>query len=132
MDSLDAGYKADVNLTTAGTDGKIIGSTLWTFQGIISGVANSNPVPKEFSLGQNYPNPFNPATKITYSVARQSMISLDIFDLLGRKVASLVNEFKPAGEYTVDFDASKLVSGVYVYRLSAPGTMISRKMMLVK
>ncbi len=132
MDSLDAGYKADVNLTTAATDGKVVGSTMWTFQGVISGVDNSTRIPKEFSLGQNYPNPFNPATKITYSVARQARVALDIFDILGRKVATLVNETKPAGEYTVDFDGSKLVSGVYVYRLVAPGTLISRKMLLVK
>jgi len=132
LDTLDAGYKASVDLSTAGTDGKIIGSTRWTFKGIITAVEPSKQLPTQFALSQNYPNPFNPATKISYSVPRLGMVSLEVFDLLGRKVATLVNESKQPGEYTVDFDASKLVSGVYVYRLSSSGSMMAKKMMLVK
>jgi hypothetical protein len=60
------------------------------------------------------------------------VITLEVFDILGRKVATLVNELKQAGEYTLDFDASKLVSGVYVYRLTGSGSAISKKMLLVK
>jgi hypothetical protein len=97
-----------------------------------TGVGQSNPLPTQFSLDQNYPNPFNPSTKITYAVVRDAKVRIDVFDILGRKVATLVNETKHSGTYSVEFDASKLVSGVYIYRLSTPTLTISKKMMLVK
>jgi hypothetical protein len=131
-DSLDAGYKASVNLAAAASDGRIVGSTMWTFKGMLTSVEPPKVMPTQYALDQNYPNPFNPVTRISYSIPRQGMVSLEVFDILGRKVATLVNESRQPGEYTVDFDASKLVSGVYVYRLTAPGSMIAKKMLLVK
>ena len=89
-------------------------------------------LPVVFALDQNYPNPFNPTTKIRYSVPHESHVTLEVFDLLGRKVASLVNARKSTGEYSIEFDGSNLVSGVYIYRLSSPGFVVSRRLVLLK
>lgn len=87
--------------------------------GIVTDVEDENSVniPKEFSLSQNYPNPFNPETAISYQLSAFSFVSLKVFDVLGREVATLVNEEKPAGTYTINFNAEGLSSGVYFYRL---------------
>jgi Secretion system C-terminal sorting domain len=95
-------------------------------------VSEKEYVPNFFELSQNYPNPFNPATKIRYSVPTASVIKLEVFDILGRKVATLVNGHDRAGEHTVEFDGSKLGSGVYVYRLTSSGFAVSKKMVLMR
>ncbi|MCB0731567.1 MAG: T9SS type A sorting domain-containing protein, partial [Ignavibacteriae bacterium] len=89
-------------------------------------------VPTEFGLNQNYPNPFNPVTNITYSVPKEAQVTVEVFDMLGRSVAKLVNEKQNAGTYNVDFDASKLSSGAYIYRLSTPEFTLAKKMLLMK
>jgi hypothetical protein len=86
----------------------------------------------EFRLYQNYPNPFNPSTVISYQIAENSAVSLKVFDMLGREVATLVNGRMAAGEYQVSFDAAGLSSGMYIYRLQADDYMKTRKMMLIK
>jgi hypothetical protein len=97
------------------------------------GVKEDNAdIPKVFSLEQNYPNPFNPRTGIRYSVPGVSDVKLTVFDILGREVAVLVNERKPAGRYEVTFDASDLASGMYVYRLTAGRSVDTKTMLLVK
>ncbi|MCE7858044.1 MAG: T9SS C-terminal target domain-containing protein, partial [Ignavibacteria bacterium CHB3] len=78
-------------------------------------------VPAEFALDQNYPNPFNPSTKIAFRLAVDSKVSLKVFDILGQEVTSLVNGNLVAGGHSVDFDASSLNSGVYLYRIEATG-----------
>ena len=78
-------------------------------------------LPKEFALHQNYPNPFNPVTVISYQLPVHGYVSLKVFDVLGREVATLVNEVKEAGEYSVQWDASDTPSGLYFYRISAQG-----------
>jgi len=97
-------------------------------------------LPVEFKLEQNYPNPFNPATKIRYSIplvetqsseAAQNVL-LKVYDVLGNEVATLVNEKKPAGVYETNFDASKLSSGIYLYKIQAGSFVQTRKMMLLK
>jgi hypothetical protein len=93
--------------------------------------------PKEFSLEQNYPNPFNPATKIRYSVPQEvkrekSNVILKVYDILGSEVATLVNEQKEPGYYEVDFNASSIASGMYVYRLTAGKYISTKKMLLIK
>ncbi len=85
-----------------------------------------------FNLEQNYPNPFNPSTLINYSLAKEDFISLKVFDILGREVASLVSEVKGPGNYSVRFDGSKLSSGIYIYRLSSAERQISKKLLLLK
>jgi len=89
-------------------------------------------VPIVYSLGQNYPNPFNPSTIITYSIPQKSNVSLKIYDVLGKEIATLVNEQKDVGSYKVQFDAAKLSSGVYVYTIQAGDFLESRKMLLMK
>jgi hypothetical protein len=80
--------------------------------------ANSMPsVPREYSLGQNYPNPFNPRTHVHFSIANSGFVTLKVYDVLGREVATLVNETKVPGEYSVGWDASQMTSGVYFYHL---------------
>jgi len=78
-------------------------------------------IPKTYTLSKNYPNPFNPSTDIKYGVPEQAHVSLRIYNILGQKVATLINETKPAGYYTVHFDASNLASGLYIGRLAAKG-----------
>ncbi len=95
-------------------------------------VTEDETIPKEFSLEQNYPNPFNPTTRISYSLPEANFVTLKIYDMLGREVATLVNENKPAGKFEVEFDASKLSSGIYVYKLVAGHYQITKKMQLVK
>jgi len=88
--------------------------------------------PRKFELSQNYPNPFNPSTVISYSVPKESRITLKIYNLLGQEVSTLVNTNQKAGTYNVSFDASKLSSGIYFYSLKADGFTNTKKMMLVK
>lgn len=99
-------------------------------------VSNENEstkeVPKEFELNQNYPNPFNPSTQIGYSISEPGHVNLSVYDLLGRKVATLVNERRTAGNYSIKFDASALASGVYFYRLEAGSFVKVNKMALMK
>ncbi|MCX7877042.1 MAG: alpha/beta fold hydrolase [Ignavibacteria bacterium] len=88
--------------------------------------------PERFSLSQNYPNPFNPSTMIEYSIAKAEKVELKVYDLLGREVATLVNEIQAPGSYNVTFNAKNLSSGVYFYRLTAGGFTDIKRMVLVK
>lgn len=87
---------------------------------------------KDFHLYQNYPNPFNPSTTITYQLPKNGNVTLKIFDILGNEVKTLVNEQKEMGRYTVQFDASSLASGMYVYRLRVNDYISTKKMLLLK
>jgi hypothetical protein len=93
-------------------------------------------IPKKFDLSQNYPNPFNPVTKIDYNLSFDSKLSIKIYDISGREIMTLINENKPAGFYTLQFDAHNLASGAYFYRLIADyntGKFVeTKKMMLIK
>lgn len=95
-------------------------------------IKNNNQIPNKYSLSQNYPNPFNPVTTISYALPRKSNVNIKVFDLLGRLVKTLVNEYKDAGVYSVSFDGSSLASGVYFYRIEAGDFTDSKKMILVK
>jgi len=89
-------------------------------------------LPEEYSLDQNYPNPFNPSTTITYSIPQNEFVTLKVYDILGKEITILVNETKSAGKYSVEFDASNLPSGTYIYKLNAGDYSISKKMSFVK
>jgi len=89
-------------------------------------------VPEKFMLGQNYPNPFNPSTVINYNLPKAGYVSLKVYDMMGREAANLVNENQIAGSYSVSFNASKLSSGVYYYKIETEGFTETKKMMLVK
>ena len=89
-------------------------------------------LPEEFGLDQNYPNPFNPATQIRYAIPEQSHVRLTVYDALGRRITTLVDESQKPGTYEATFDASELSSGVYLYRLAAGNFVETHQMMLVK
>jgi N-acetylneuraminic acid mutarotase len=90
-------------------------------------------LPKQFDLNQNYPNPFNPSTKISYSIPNSGFVILKVYDMLGREVETLVNKFQNAKTYSVNFDAGKLASGIYFYKLQTDGGYSEmRKMSLAK
>lgn len=88
--------------------------------------------PEAFELTQNYPNPFNPATTIEFVVPQTQRVSLTVYDLLGRTIATPVNDIREAGAHTVPIDASSWSSGIYIYRLTTTATSLTRKMLLVK
>ncbi|HZW40652.1 MAG TPA: T9SS type A sorting domain-containing protein, partial [Ignavibacteriaceae bacterium] len=86
----------------------------------------------QFSLEQNYPNPFNPTTKIKYTLSKQGLITIKVYDVLGKEIAQLVNEEKLSGEYEVEFDGSSLSSGIYYYKIQAGEFVQTKKMVLMK
>ena len=88
--------------------------------------------PSDYSLNQNYPNPFNPTTTISYSIKSAGDVTLKVYDMLGTEVASLVNEVKEAGNYSIEFNAAELPSGIYVYRLASGNFMETKKLVLLK
>ncbi len=102
-----------------------------TYQTLVGGIGTIE-IPNYYSLAQNYPNPFNPSTSIKFSVPKPSNVTLKIYDVLGKEVATLVNEMKQPGFHTVDFNASHLASGIYFYRIDAGDFSSVKKMMLVK
>jgi len=98
-----------------------------------SNVVNADVnIPDGFVLNQNYPNPFNPSTKISYSLEGNAYVLLKVYDFIGREVSTLVSETRPAGIYTVIFDASDLPSGTYFYTLSAGNYVSTKKMILLR
>jgi hypothetical protein len=97
-----------------------------------SAVVSLNEVPARFALMQNYPNPFNPTTEIGFRLPENSAVTLSVYDVLGRDVATLVNERLQAGNYARTFDATTLASGVYVYRLQAGKLSSTRKLIVTK
>ena len=89
-------------------------------------------IPTKFSLEQNYPNPFNPSTTIQYSIPESENVKLSIYNTIGEEVSKLVNGYKEAGTYKVNFNASKLSSGIYYYKIIAGNFSSVKKMILLK
>ncbi|MHB1050670.1 MAG: T9SS type A sorting domain-containing protein [Bacteroidota bacterium] len=98
----------------------------------ITSVGNEVVNPASFELAQNFPNPFNPTTSIRYTIGKADNVSLKVYNMLGQEVASVVNQFQTAGSYTVNFDASKLASGMYLYKIQSGSFSDVKKMMLLK
>ena len=107
-------------------------STYYLNRGGEGGDAIHNGEITTYELKQNYPNPFNPVTNIQYQIVNQGMVSLKVYDMLGREVKTLVNEIKSPGKYIVSFDASSLSSGVYFYKISAGEFSDVKRMVLIK
>jgi len=106
---------------------------IYSTEGIVIKTENKEEyIPQKYTLTQNYPNPFNPSTKINFAIPKQGLVTLKLYDVLGREVASLVNEVKTAGSYIVDFDASALSGGVYFYKLEVNGYSDVKRMILIK
>jgi len=93
---------------------------------------NGETLPVIYKLSQNYPNPFNPSTTIKFQLPSSGIVSLKIYDILGREITTLVDEFKTEGRYEVIFNASSLASGVYLYRLNVNDYVDVKKMILLK
>ncbi len=127
--------------TTTSLTGYTFNATITQVNGILKPFKSSvtsvndeklNTAPQLFRLSQNYPNPFNPSTIIQYQIPSASHVEINIFDVMGNEVATLVNDNKAAGTYTTNFNASKLASGVYFYRIEAGSFIQTRKLMLIK
>ncbi len=89
-------------------------------------------IPVKYDLSQNYPNPFNPATTINFDIPRDGKVTLKVFDISGREVSELVNEFRTAGYYTISFNGNDLSSGIYIYTLVSDNVVLTKKMILMK
>lgn len=98
----------------------------------IDGINRQTDIPSEFMLAQNYPNPFNPTTNIRYEIAHSSEVELSVYNLMGQRITTLVNETKLPGLYEVTWDASEMASGIYYYQLKAGGLLLNRQMTLIK
>jgi hypothetical protein len=127
---------AQVNFTacdTAARSGTIglCGTTQWNGP-FPTDVRLTENIPSSFDLKQNYPNPFNPSTTINYQVASEGPVSLKVYDLLGREVATLVNDLKSAGEYAAEWNAEGMPSGVYFYKMEAGNFSATRRLLLLK
>jgi len=96
------------------------------------GVSDQNLIVNKFVLEQNYPNPFNPVTVIRYQTAEKSNIRLTVYNSIGRKISTLLNEVKPKGTFTIEFDGSNLPSGIYYFRLQAATFTDTKKMVFMK
>ncbi len=121
-------------LSNTGYSFQVAGGTTYTF-GINSTTTGveTNPVKKySFDLGQNYPNPFNPSTTIWYSLPEKATVSLRVYDLIGKEIAVLFEGEKEAGSYSLDWNASNFVSGVYFYKLKTEKTSLTKKLILMK
>lgn len=118
-------------LSYAFGDDRVLPRTLADI-GEITGTSSETELIAKFALEQNYPNPFNPSTKIEYSVPAAGQVSLEVFDMLGRRVMTLVDGQVPAGSHSVVFQAGELASGLYLYRLRAGNKVTTRTMMLIK
>jgi len=86
----------------------------------------------DYSLSNNFPNPFNPTTTIKYSIPQGINVTLRVYDILGNEIATLIDEYKPAGNFEIEFDASSLSSGIYFYQLRAENYTSTKKMLLIK
>ena len=122
------------SVAVGGTNLFAVSGTVWRrpLSEMITTVGAEEILPKEFALEQNYPNPFNPSTKISWQLPVSGQVTLKVYNVLGREVSTLVNEYRQAGSYEVDFNASELPSGVYFYRLKAGEFTATRKMILIK
>jgi uncharacterized delta-60 repeat protein len=98
----------------------------------VTGILESKSLPKSFALEQNYPNPFNPTTTINFQLPAFNHVTIKVYNILGKEIATLVNGEKSAGNYSVQFNGSKLSSGVYLYRMQAGSFVQTKKILLLK
>ncbi|MDZ7756179.1 T9SS type A sorting domain-containing protein [Rhodohalobacter sp.] len=133
---VDVGGSATVYHRVIATDGSDEAMSEPRTANLERGMVTSNEEldnnPTQFGLDQNYPNPFNPTTNITFSLAEGSEASLKVYNLLGQEVSTIANGRFSAGQHTINFDASALSSGIYIYRLEANNQTTTKRMTLIK
>ena len=131
-DTLDASYSTSSPAYTGSTTGGPVGDLNWF--GLVSAIDDDYSInrPTSFRLSQNYPNPFNPTTHINFRIAKAEKVTLEIYNITGQRVATLINSDLKAGEYTVDWNAQRFASGIYFYHLKAGSFTQTKKMILVK
>lgn len=135
LTSSESARDQDYSVTTSADTalGEAVDSLNAAIEALVTGVnsdkANNSKI---FALNQNYPNPFNPTTNIDFSLPKNGYITLKVYNILGQEVAALIQGFQKAGTYKLNFDASHLASGVYIYRLQWENVSISKKLVLVK
>ena len=128
---IDIDEDGDTDILTAASTGNKV--TLLENISIVTNIQNEFlDTPQNFFLYQNYPNPFNPDTKISYQIPERDYVALKVYDVLGKLVTTLVNDKKAAGSYEIDFDATGLASGIYIYQLKTINYVETRKMLLLK
>ncbi|MGE5436533.1 MAG: YCF48-related protein [Syntrophothermus sp.] len=145
--TLDSGktWIREMDTPNSINDYSFTGSTLWAsdytrgflikrndFETITNIQPEIEPQPQSFTLSQNYPNPFNPSTKIKYTLPKQVLVTIKVYNVLGKEIIQLVNEEKPSGEYEVEFDGSSLSSGIYFYQIQSGEFLDTKKMVLMK
>jgi hypothetical protein len=131
-DSLNCKFPTTSAAYTGATNGQPVGALTWWNMVPADVRRNSDIVPTTTLLDQNYPNPFNPATTIGFEIAKPGFVLLTVYNALGQEVAKLVQSQMAAGRYTAEFDASRLASGMYLYKLSAGGYVSVKKMLVTK
>jgi len=108
-------------------------SNIFQFVTICTGIGDpGSKIPEKFILYQNYPNPFNPATTISFGLPKYELVRLAVYGINGKEILELINESKPAGNYSVVFDADNLPSGIYFYSITAGDFKETKKMVLIK
>jgi hypothetical protein len=125
---------ANENASTIVNDNMTNGNESWfTYAATVTGITDKeSQLPLEYQVSQNYPNPFNPTTTINYSIAKEGNVTLTVYNVIGSKVATILNENKPAGNYSVQFNGSNLASGIYLYRLESGNYNAAKKFILMK
>lgn len=115
-----------------GNDGDLAGLDGVKLLGFVTDIHDNQKPVNEYLLEQNYPNPFNPATIINYQITESNVVTIKVFDILGKEIATLVNEYKPAGKYVIEFNAAKFASGVYFYKIKSGDFTDTKKMLLLR
>jgi hypothetical protein len=128
----DGVYRVDLRLSSETYDSSLVLPVRLTVHLTSGAATHESPLPVQYALRQNYPNPFNPSTNIRYELKTSGLTELNVYNILGEKVANLVHAQQPAGYYDVHFDASALPSGIYFYRLTSGSFTRTAKMILMK
>jgi len=119
--------RTGVTVVLGGVFKTVLDTTLVSVEG-----KNGKKIPENFSLEQNYPNPFNPSTTISWQSFMGTRQTIKVFDVLGNEIATLIDEYKPEGNYEIEFHASNLPSGIYFYQFKAGPFIETKKMVLMK
>ncbi|HRI45627.1 MAG TPA: T9SS type A sorting domain-containing protein [Ignavibacteriaceae bacterium] len=109
-----------------------IAGAVQKYQALFTSIGEDNLNQLNYDLSQNYPNPFNPSTKINFSIKQRGNVAIKVYDVLGNHVSTLINEERTAGNHSIEFNATNLVSGIYFYTISADGFSQTKKMILIK